>query len=114
MVIIFKVQSTGDERQEDIIGQIALWFRTSKNSLAVARYTEQFLHSEEINSNFSIPVWGSVSFLKENCPDFPHPLHLLSETASCITSKVEIKNDDGLMKKTETENFIYTRGSGAY
>ena len=43
MVIIFIVQSTGDEREEDIIGQIALWFRTSKNSLAVARYTEQFL-----------------------------------------------------------------------
>ena len=43
MVIIFIVQSTGDEREEDINGQKALWFRTSKNSLAVAGYTEQFL-----------------------------------------------------------------------
>ena len=43
MVIIFKIQSTGDERQEDITGWIALWFRLGKNSLAVAGYTRQFL-----------------------------------------------------------------------
>ena len=60
---------------------------------------KRFLQSEQINSNLSTPVCGSVSSTNLNYPDFPDLPHLLSDTAPCITSEVEITNDDGLIHR---------------
>ena len=81
-----------------VVGVMGSWSWANHENINKQNQSK-LIYSEQRNSNLSIPVWGSFSFLKGNSPDFPHPLHLLSETASHITWEVEIKNDDGLVER---------------
>ena len=98
MVIIFIVFTTNDECEQDVIWQVGLGSCLGGNYVVVTCDTKTFL-TVRVNSNLSTPICSSVSSRNLNFPDFPHPPHLLSETASRLTSEVEITNNDGLIHR---------------
>ena len=101
MVIIFIVLTASDECEQDVICQVGLRSRSGANYVVVTCDTKTFTTVTANKFQLKHSCLLLSFFNKFNFPDFPHPphLHVLSETASRITSEVEITNDDGLIHR---------------